>query len=561
MVRLTGKGEGQAEIVEDEDLETELYGYGYSSAPTETAATHRVTGDVEVLTAAFEAALMHVEWIKDFEKIVEIGMPCIILQGCADEWEIMIATILKRAGYEPYVKMSTGVVTRDEQMPYLDIVKEPDIGIFVARSIRRRVTYIRNADTCLIDQRYSTPTELYDEVVKEISSASPGLKVVLHTYSADSLPVELTSKCVFIDVEPPSFEMISDIAKRFGIPDAEAKYLIGLPLTQVLNFISLRKAKKRIDAAELRKRVFGSISAFTKVISRPNMSWNDLGDMERIKEILETEVISIFENPGIAEKFGVKPPRILLMGPPGTGKSVLAHALGTRIPNATIVELEMSKILSKWVGESEKRFATVLNLVKMLGSAGPRSPVIFFVDEIDTAFPSRWQGGRGGESTDIHRSLLNMMLRFLENDALRLQGLIMIAATNKPSDIDAALLSRFDLKIPVLSPKTPEERRMILLKLIDILARRQGIEVDQSVLSAVWEIARRARGLVPRDFRGIVSRAIRIAFARSVREGKKKVALIGRDLMTAFEWAKPTLSMEELEREEAAAKRYSSVNV
>lgn len=146
------------------------------------------------------------------------------------------------------------------------------------------------------------------------------------------------------------------------------------------------------------------------------------------------------------------PKGVLLMGPPGTGKTYFAKCLAAD-SGINFVEFKMSKILGKWVGESEKAMEKALQVFRAL------APVGIFMDEIDQSM-KRVDGGSDGASS-VNANLFGMLLAEMSKPSNR-GRILWFAATNYPNNVDEALKrpGRFDRKIPFFAP-TPQERAAV----------------------------------------------------------------------------------------------------
>ncbi|MFW9831057.1 MAG: CDC48 family AAA ATPase [Candidatus Thorarchaeota archaeon] len=175
----------------------------------------------------------------------------------------------------------------------------------------------------------------------------------------------------------------------------------------------------------------------------PKVSWEDVGGLKEVEEELREAVEWPLKYPQKFEKVGVKPPRgILLVGPPGGGKTLLAKAVATE-SEANFIAIRGPEIFSKWVGESEKAIRKIFRKARQV------APSIIFFDELDSIAPARgqWQGSH------VYESVLNQLLAELDGME-ELKNVVVIAATNRPEIIDKALLrpGRFDRIILVPHP-------------------------------------------------------------------------------------------------------------
>ncbi|ACA21071.1 AAA family ATPase, CDC48 subfamily [Methylobacterium sp. 4-46] len=202
-------------------------------------------------------------------------------------------------------------------------------------------------------------------------------------------------------------------------------------------------ALKRVQPSALREIM----------IQVPNVGWDDVGGLGDVQTRLREGVELPLKNPEAFRRIGIRPAKgFLLFGPPGTGKTLLAKAVA-REASANFVATKSSDLLSKWYGESEQQVS------RLFARARQVAPTVIFIDEIDSLAPVR--GGGLGEPAVTER-VVNTILA--EMDGLEeLQGVVVIAATNRPNLVDPALLrpGRFDELVYVPVPSA-EGRRHIL---------------------------------------------------------------------------------------------------
>ena len=189
-------------------------------------------------------------------------------------------------------------------------------------------------------------------------------------------------------------------------------------------------------------------------IENPDIKWSEVGGLEDVKQELQEAVEWPMKYPALYDKLGHNMPRgILLHGPSGTGKTLLAKAVATQ-SEANFVSVRGPELLSKWVGESERGIREIFKRARQ------SAPCVVFFDEIDSIAPIR---GAGGETAVTERVVSQLLTELdgMEN----MHGVIVLAATNRADMIDPALLrpGRFDKIIQI--PLPDKESRKSILKI------------------------------------------------------------------------------------------------
>ncbi|HKZ48249.1 MAG TPA: CDC48 family AAA ATPase [Thermoplasmata archaeon] len=189
------------------------------------------------------------------------------------------------------------------------------------------------------------------------------------------------------------------------------------------------------------------------LVEVPHVRWDDIGGLEEVKARLREAVEMPLKEPESFERLGIRPPRgILLYGPPGTGKTLLAKAVANE-SEANFISIKGPEVMSKWVGESEKAVRQIFKKARQV------APCIVFLDEIDAIGHRRGTGMDDGVTERVVNQLLTSM------DGLEsMEGVVVIAATNRPDMVDPALLraGRFDRL--VLIPVPDEKARLAILR-------------------------------------------------------------------------------------------------
>lgn len=200
------------------------------------------------------------------------------------------------------------------------------------------------------------------------------------------------------------------------------------------------------------------------MVEIPQVSWDDVGGLEEVKEKLKDSVERPITDPESFIKMGVEPTKgILLYGPPGTGKTLLAKAIANE-SDANFISVKGPELLSKWVGESEEAIREVFK------KARQTAPSIVFLDEIDAIATER--GGNSSDGTTDR--VVNQLLTSLDGIE-RTTDVVVIAATNRPDRIDDALLraGRFDHQLLVPVPSRTSRK-----KIFEVHTRRMSLSDD-----------------------------------------------------------------------------------
>ena len=194
-------------------------------------------------------------------------------------------------------------------------------------------------------------------------------------------------------------------------------------------------------------------------IENPEVQWDDIGGLLDVKRELQEAVEWPMKYPKLYEDLGHKMPRgILLHGPSGTGKTLLAKAVATE-SEANFISVRGPELLSKWVGESERGIREIFRRARQA------SPSVIFFDEIDSIAPVR---GAGGETAVTERVISQLLTELdgMEN----MHNVVVLAATNRADMIDTALLrpGRFDKIVQVPMPDKDSRKSILEIKAKDI---------------------------------------------------------------------------------------------
>ena len=255
------------------------------------------------------------------------------------------------------------------------------------------------------------------------------------------------------------------------------------------------------------------------MIEVPKVSWEEVGGLKDVKQQLKEAIEWPLTNSAGFDRLGIRPPRgVLLYGPPGTGKTLLAKAIATE-SEANFIAIKGPEVMSKWVGESEKRLREVFRKAKQV------APCIVFLDELDSLAPPRGGGGDSRVSDRLVDQLLTSM-DGLEN----MEGVVVIGATNRPEIVDPALLrpGRFD--------------RLLLVEAPDLAARQAILEIHTADMPLgkvkLDYFAKETDGYTGADLDGLVREAGMLA----LREDPEADEVTQAHFLAALEKVSPSVT-------------------
>jgi cell division protease FtsH len=294
-----------------------------------------------------------------------------------------------------------------------------------------------------------------------------------------------------------------DVEVKFDTPGGSWFTALLPLLIPVALFVGIFWLMQRRAASQMGGIMsIGRSRAKTYTTERPGTTFADVAGYEGVKQEIR-EVVDFLRHPERFAEIGARIPKgVLLVGPPGTGKTLIARAVAGEA-GVPFLSVTGSDFMEMFVGVGASRVRDLFQNARKLGRA------IIFVDEIDSIGRKRGAGLGGGH--DEREQTLNQMLSEMDGFEAT-EGIVMMAATNRPDILDPALLrpGRFDRQVVVPLPEI-EERRAILV--VHCKSKRLADDVDLDV------VARGTPGMSGADLANLVNEAALFA----VRDGSDEI--------------------------------------
>ena len=242
-----------------------------------------------------------------------------------------------------------------------------------------------------------------------------------------------------------------------------------------------------------------------EMIERPEIDYDSVAGLEEQKQSVREAIELPLNSPELFKKVGIEPPKgILLVGPPGCGKTLLAKAVANHT-DATFIRMVGSELAQKYIGEGGRMVRELFSLAK------EKAPSIIFLDEIDAIGAKRLDGSTSGDR-EVQRTLMQLLAELDGFDVL--ENVKIIAATNRPDILDEALLrpGRFDrvIEIPIpddvgrkaifkLNIDKMSTKKIQLKTIIDKTVGFSGAEIKATCVEAGMIAIRQGRGHIIQD--------------------------------------------------------------
>ena len=258
-----------------------------------------------------------------------------------------------------------------------------------------------------------------------------------------------------------------------------------------------------LSVVEVLTEAWDPMVSGAEMVEKPSITYEDVAGLgeqvESIREAIELPLVK----PELFEKVGIVPPKgVLLVGPPGCGKTLLAKAVANHT-DATFIRMVGSELAQKYIGEGGRMVRELFSLAK------EKAPSVIFLDEIDAIGAKRLDGSTSGDR-EVQRTLMQLLAELDGFDAL--QDVKIIAATNRPDILDDALLrpGRFD--------------RVIEIPIPDDASRKAILEVHLSSMNtkkiAIGRVVERTKGYSGAELKATCVEAGMIA----IRDGRSVVS-------------------------------------
>ena len=356
-------------------------------------------------------------------------------------------------------------------------VKETDYGTFMTMTNEGNVGLVQIVET----ENYIMFTDKEEKQVYKTGIVNdPGLTERLHQAGANFSGEIIEQPGIFSQI---IFNWVLPIAAFFLIGQLISKHMM-----------------KKMGGQNSMMFNMGKSNAKVYVKSDNGIKFSDVAGEDEAKENL-TEIVDYLHNPKKYEEIGAKMPKgLLLVGPPGTGKTMLAKAVAGEA-GVPFFSMSGSEFVEMFVGMGASK---VRDLFKQ---AKEKAPCIVFIDEIDAIGGKRSNGGMGGH--DEREQTLNQLLTEMDGFEGN-SGVVILAATNRPETLDPALTrpGRFDRRVPVELPDLKGREEILKVHV-------KKIKVEPNV--DYTQIARMASGASGAELANIVNEAA----LRAVRQGRK----------------------------------------
>lgn len=268
-----------------------------------------------------------------------------------------------------------------------------------------------------------------------------------------------------------------------------------------------------------------------------SVRWDEIGGQEDAKVAMKEAIELPYTNPGLFKAYGKKTPKgVILYGPPGCGKTLLAKAgatalaklSGGSLKDSGFIYIKGPEILNEYVGVTERTIRSLFKRAKAYKARTGHTATIF-IDEAESILSKRGSG----VSSDVDKTIVPMFLT--EMDGLEDSAAFIILATNRPDMMDPAVVreGRIDRKIKIDRPDKDAARDIVLIAANGVPLKDEITDICEQVVTEIFqsELAKRASGAM---IVGMVDQAVSVAMRRDLKSGVKKPSgLTVEDIMEA----------------------------
>lgn len=350
-----------------------------------------------------------------------------------------------------------------------------------------------------------------------------------HAYEQYLRAADILLRCMQFTDNPELRQIYYERAQKYVKRCKQIKKAVVSPRA---TYSSIRTGITTRETGEDEEAELSRAISDTIIAEKPDVKWSDVANLETAKQALREAIILPMMRPDLFE--GARKPwrGILLFGPPGCGKTLIAKAVASEV-KATFFNVSAATLVSKWLGESEK-------LVRELFvAARAKQPAIVFIDEVDSVATRREGDEVGGE-----RRLKTQLMQEMEGvTSNRGDQIIVLGATNVPWELDPALRRRFERRVYINMPE--EEAREEIFKI-----HTRGVELGKDV--DFKELAKLSEGYVGSDIAMVCREALMMPIreldaAGALSDKNVKVRPVNRqDFLEALRGVKPVVSPSEL---------------
>ena len=381
----------------------------------------------------------------------------------------------------------------------------------------------------IYDSRGASFADLYTRVYHD---KDLDIIVVVLVPDRNLLPPEVVKGSIII--EPPismpteRFEVMRSVVEKHGhniqITDEMIRLSKGLTLEEV--YLASEESiieKGTIDVSVFRDYKIRVLRKYGLEYVEPTINFDYVGGNKFLKEYVRRHVITYFKHPDVADKFGLKAPRGMIMaGVGGTGKTWFATALAGELA-MPVVKMDVTTFLASGHGEAEMK--RVLRIVDAL------SPVVVFIDEIDQIAMKREE-----VKDPQRRGLINVLMQWLGDSQ---KEAFVIGATNVIHQIDENFLrtGRFDVIVYVPPPDRDEREEILKIHAFKV-RKLKGVKLNSKILSA---LADRTELWVGSDLENLVQKAYEFAMLDYIEKSESEVKM--EHFEKAMESVKPNMEL------------------